>query len=215
MNIKKIAAAAAAIAVLATAAGCGDNNTNPSSSDAGISSSSVSQTSTDTDIKEGEGPRLYFSNTEAAPGEIAEVSMYVENADLKWSMCGIHVTFGDALECQMLDPEEHLIKYKKGEASEYASGSVGMLWVRELPEELTSNNLGSLFFTEVFDANYGLDGEIVKFYFKVPDDAVSGTVYPIGIYYMENNDLFTNTENDVSFQEYAFSHWEGGSVTVK
>lgn len=214
MNIKKIAAAAAVITTLVTAVGCGDNNDSSSSQESEVSTS-MSKPSLDTNIKEGEGPRLYFSNTEAAPGEIAEVSMYVENADAKWSMCGIHVTFGEELECQMIDPVEHLIKYKKGEASEYASGSVGMLWVNELPEELTSNGLGSLFFTEVFESDYGLDGEIVKFFFKVPDDAVSGTVYPIGIYYMENNDLFINSANDISFQNYAFSHWEGGSVTVK
>lgn len=217
MNIRKITAAAAVIAALVTAVGCGDKNKD-SSSQAPVASTSAAQSQTNSDIKEGDGPRLYFSNTEAAPGEIAEVSMYVENADAKWSVCGIHVTFDNALECQMFrgeNNEDNYIEYKKGEASEYSSASVGMLWVNDLPEELTSNNLGCLFFTEICDDDHGLDGEIVKFFFKVPEDAVSGTVYPIGIYYMENNDLFINAANEKSFQDYAFSHWEGGSVTVK
>lgn len=217
MNIRKITAAAAVIAALVTAAGCGDKNKDSSSPDSGASTPD-SQSMTGTDIKNGDGPRLYFSNTEAAPGETAEVSMYVENADAKWSMCGIHVTFDDALKCELFreeNNEDNYIRYTKGAASEYATASVGMLWVNELPEELTSQNLGSLFFTEVFDGDMGLDGEIVKFFFKVPEDAVSGTVYPIGIYYMEDNDLFINAANDASFQEYAFSHWEGGSITVK
>ena len=62
-------------------------------------------------------------------------------------------------------------------------------------------------------------GEIVKFYFKVPEKAKKGTVYPIGIYYMpptdERSDMFIGTDGDKSREKYAFQNWTGGSITVK
>lgn len=213
MNMRKMSAAAVMMLMLMSAVSCGDKNKEISGSETAVTIPSVDAGS---DVVAAEdGPKLSFSETEAAPGEIAEVSLYVKDAQAKWSMCGIHVTFSDELECQMEDPAENLIKYDTGDASKYATGSVGMLWTNELPEELTSQHLGSLFFTEIFKGDQGLDGEIAKFYFKVPENAASGTVYPIGIYYMEGNDLFINAANDASFQKYAFENWKGGSITVK
>ena len=219
MNIKRIIAIAAAAAMLALSAACG-NSTSSQTSDGASAETTADLTSPtgyyrDDVIAAVDGPKLSFSNVEVAAGETAEVSLFVSGAHKNWTMCGIHVTFGDELECVMSDAEQHLVEYELGDASRKSNGSVCMLWVKELPEELTSNHLGSLFFTEIFDGNMGADGEIVKFFFKVPKDAKKGTVYPIGIYYMTDNDMFINAEGDKPLEKYAFQNWVGGSVTVK
>lgn len=160
------------------------------------------------------GAHLYIDNTTAKAGEYAEVTLYVEDAEENWNMCGIHITYPNVLTVDMIDEEERTVKYKRGEASDFSSASLCKLWVSNLPDELTSQNLGSFFFTEVFDGNQGLDGAIATFYLKIPDDAESGTVYPIGFYYLDS-DLFINAENDLSLQQYAFENWTDGSITVE
>ncbi len=159
------------------------------------------------------GPSLYLSNTEAERGGVAEITLSVKGADMMWNMCGIHVTYPDMLKCQMVNEEERTVKYKKGSASEYATASVGMLWRDGLPEELTEKNQGTVFFTELFDGNSGLDGDIVTFYFDVPEDAEKGT-YPVGFYVMDS-DMFADADRNTAFQTYTFSHLQEGTITIK
>ena len=167
------------------------------------------------DIPDAEsGPVIKMSNTEAKPGEIADVTVSVTGADQKWSMCGIHITYPDVLECQLMDQEELTVKYKLGKATELNSGFVAMDWQKNLPDELVRNKQRSVFFTTLFSENSGQDGDIATFYFKVPTDAQPGTVYPLSYFYMES-DLFRNFENDMSFEKYAFEHLENGSITVR
>ena len=45
-------------------------------------------------------------------------------------------------------------------------------------------------------------------------DAKSGTVYPIGMYFLDT-DMFQNTAKDISMEKYAFEHFQSGSITVK
>lgn len=213
MSIRKIIAAAAA--VLALSAGCGDSK--PTSSVSTVEGVTMPTYSKSVQAAV-DGPKLMFTNVEAAAGETAEVSLLVSGAHMNWNMCGLHITFGNGLECVMDDPAQNFIEYELGPASKRASLSVGMLWTNKLPAELTSSHLSCLFFTETFDGDKGGDGEIVKFFFKVPENAKKGTVYPIGIYYMPpddvREDMFRNTENDRSLEKYAFENWTGGSVTV-
>ena len=217
MNIRKITAIAAAAAVLALSAACGEPVKSPNSVPTAVNATIPTYSSDVTAAAD--GPKLMFSNVEAAAGETAEVSLIVSGAAKNWTMCGLHITFGEDLECVMDDPAEGFIEYDLGPASKRATISVGMLWRQNLPEELTKNHLGCLFFTETFDGDDGGDGEIVKFYFKVPEKAKSGTVYPIGIYYMPpddiRSDMFRNSADDLSLEKYAFENWVGGSITVK
>ncbi|MCQ2490176.1 MAG: hypothetical protein MJ079_01130 [Ruminococcus sp.] len=217
MNIKRIIAMTAAAAMLALSAACGsDHDTSAETGNQGVPGA-VGYDSSITAAED--GPELMFSNVEAAAGEVAEVSLFVNGAVKNWNTCGLHITFDDALTCEMEDPKQNTIKYELGAASKRSIGSVGMLWTNKLPEELTSNHLGSLFFTEIFEGNMGGDGEIAKFFFKVPENAKSGTVYNIGIYYLPpddtRSDMFRNVEGDLSLEKYAFENWKGGTVTVK
>ncbi len=66
----------------------------------------------------------------------------------------------------------------------------------------------------MFVGDGGGDGDIATFYFCVPDNAQSGAVYPIEVYYRDG-DLFTNSAADDSYQKYAFSHAVNGSVTIE
>lgn len=163
-----------------------------------------------------EGPVISVGDTTAKPGEIAEVKVYVEGADLNWSNCGIHLTYPDVLKCVYQDNDDMYLKYKKGEASEFNTGIIAMEWKEENspPEELTEKGLGTLFFTVMFKGNSGQDGEILTVYLKVPEDAEPGTVYPIGFYY-RSTDMFRNIENDASFEKYAFEHMQPGTITVE
>lgn len=161
-----------------------------------------------------DGPHLFISETTAKPGDIAEVTISVENANLKWNMCGLHIVYPDVLECQMFNEEDRLVKVKKGEAVDYATGSVCMLWRDNLTDEMKEKKQKSVFFTAVLDNNNGQDGAIATYFFKVPEDAVSGTVYPIDYYY-QDTDIFSNQEKDPAFEKYAFKNWTGGSITVE
>ena len=161
-----------------------------------------------------DGAHLTISKTTAKPGEIADVTLSVSGVDKAWSMCGLHIVYPDVLECQMFNEEERLVKVKKGDAVAYASGSIAMLWKDNLTEDMIANKQKSVFFTAVLDQNHGLDGDICTYSFKVPEDAVPGTVYPIDYYYCET-DMFSNYDKDPSFDKYAFDHWQGGSITVE
>ena len=161
-----------------------------------------------------DGAHLTISKTTAKPGEIADVTLSVSGVDKAWSMCGLHIVYPDVLECQMFNEEERLVKVKKGDAVAYASGSIAMLWKDNLTEDMIANKQKSVFFTAVLDQNHGLDGDICTYCFKVPEDAVPGTVYPIDYYYCET-DMFSNYDKDPSFDKYAFDHWQGGSITVE
>lgn len=220
MRINKIIAAVLAVSVLGAFTACGDSSrSNYSSPEESVQNYEFPTEPLEVPEAEpvsaaADGPRLYIKDTTAAAGEIAEVTMAVENAEMKWNMCGIHVTYDNRLELQIVDEEEGRIRYKKGDASEYVTGSVGLIWREEgLPDEVKSDGKGCLFYTEVFEGDYGLDGDIVTFYFKVPDDAVSGTVYDIGFYYMDT-DAFSNAEKDRATELYVFENWKGGTVTV-
>ena len=108
------------------------------------------------------------------------------------------------------------LKYKAGVASEFNTGIVAMEWKKESnpPAELTEKGMGTMFFTVMFSGNEGQDGEILTLYLKVPEDAESGTVYPVGFYYLDT-DMFRNTDNDSSFEKYAFEHMKTGTITVE
>jgi hypothetical protein len=161
-----------------------------------------------------EGPMLKLSDVTAAPGETARVTLSVSGAANNWSVCGLHITYPDVIEPDMLDPENHEVKYTKGDASKNATAAVSKTWVDNYPQELIDTHKGCLFFTEIFNGNSGGDGEIVSFDFKIPENAESGTVYDIGMYFLET-DMFINTDKDYSFEKYAFEHFSGGSITVK
>ncbi|MDE5936578.1 MAG: hypothetical protein K2G83_04135 [Ruminococcus sp.] len=223
IKFKKIIAVFAALTVLASVTACG-NKKKTGNSVSSNESSNVERTFPADDVTEpptepisaaADGPRLYIKDTTAKAGEYAEVTLAVENADMNWSMCGIHVTYSDALEPMMLEGgDEKDMEYTLGDASERNNGSITKLWLSGLPDEVTEKNMGCFFFTEMFSDNYGLDGDIATFYLKVPEDAESGTVYDIGFYHMDS-DLFINKEEDLSLQMYAFENWKPGTVTVE
>ncbi|MCM1529283.1 MAG: cohesin domain-containing protein [Alistipes sp.] len=233
MKIKRIIAAAAAVLML-TAVSCGEKKDNyVSPFDSGSESSQglfdemskagdAEQSSEEEAVTEApvvveaaeDGPRIYMKDASASPGEEVEITLAVENSAKKWCMCGIHVTYPDFLECVMMDEEEGFAEYEPKEASQYSTGAVAMLWSEGLPEVLTSKNLGCIFFTEMFGGkDYGGEGDIVTFTFKVPEDAEPGT-YPLGFYYRDT-DMFIDTAQDLSMQKYVFENWREGTLTIE
>lgn len=221
IKLKKLIAAFMAAAVLTSFTACGKKNENESSSSSESSQSErtfpadeVTEPATEPISAAADGPRLYIKDTTAKAGEYAEVTLAVENANMNWSMCGLHITYSDVLEPLLFEGEEKLMDYTLGDASKRNNGSIAMKWASGVPQELKDKNMGSFFFTEMFSENHGLDGDIATFYLKVPDDAESGTVYDIGFYYMDS-DLFINKEEDLSLQMYAFENWKPGTVTVE
>ena len=129
------------------------------------------------------GPVIKISDTEAKPGGTAEVTVSVTGADKKWNMCGIHITYPDVLKCRLLDEDELTADYELGAATEKCAAFVAMDWEQNLAEELIRKKQRSLFFTASFKENSGKDGDIATFFFKVPDDAMPGTVYKLGFFF--------------------------------
>lgn len=165
-----------------------------------------------------EGPLLSISNTTVKAGGTAEVTISVKNTDNKWTMCGLHIVYPDLLECVMDNEETRDPKMTVGDALKGSAGTVARLWKDNLPEKLSSVKKKSVFFTSMFNGNSGGDGDLVTFYFNVPADAKTGTVYDFDFYYYNSDqakDMFRIGEENSSAEKYAFTHWQGGSVTVE
>lgn len=160
-----------------------------------------------------EGPVLKLSDVTVGAGETAEVTLSVSGTN-GWSMCGIHVTYPKELKCVMKNEAEREVSFKLGGASRASQAAMSKTWVNNVPKELEGSGLDSLFFTEIFNGDDGDNGDIVTFSFTVPMDAKSGTVYPIGMYFLDT-DMFQNEAKDISLEKYAFEHFQSGSITVK
>lgn len=218
---------AAAIASALPAAACSSGKSGLSADTTNRSSSSASQENHDYPLSAeamkakftgiealSEGPQLSVDDVTGTPGETVAVTLSVKGAEYNWSMCGLHITYPEVLSPEMLDPATREVKFKQGSASEYANAAISKTWEDNFPQELIDSHKGCLFFTEIFSGNQGGDGDIATFEFKIPEDAASGTVYDIGMYFLET-DMFVNTEKDTAMEKYAFEHFKGGTITVK
>lgn len=216
---RKASAAAAVLMALSLMTGCADKRGGSSAgsaayTDAVINLSEMEEAFKDVPDLEGEGAKISLSNTTAKPGEMAEVTISVQNVKQQWNMCGIHIIYPEILKPEMRDPAERTVEYTKGPALEMDTGDVCMEWQERLPAVLTDNRKGCIFLTAMFSDNRGGEGDMATFRFKVPDNAEPGAVYQLGYYYM-NTDLFINEQNIPSFQKYAFTHMQGGTITVE
>mgnify|MGYP002857318307 CR=1 FL=1 len=213
-NLVSLLAAAVMAAAFMTSCSSNDSDNNNSSDKMNIYGySEFSEKFADiADIPE--GPQLTLSNTTAKAGGIAEVTLSVSNADLKWNMCGIHVTFPDVFDCVLKNEEERLVEFQKGTALEFATGVVSMEWQEGLPEELINAHQGCVFITAMFNGDYGQDGDIATFYFQIPETAAVGAIYNVDLYY-QSTDIFSNTAGSAEFEKYAFEHAIGGTVTIE
>ena len=192
-----------------------DNTANGEGSDGKITESMELMRLKFSDVPEASsGPVIKISDVTARPGEIAAVTVSISGSEDKWNNCGIHITFPEELKCQLENDETRDVKYEPGSAIKKSAGFVAMEWQDNLDEELIRNHNRSLFFTVIFWENAGVDGDIATFYFKVPDDAKPGTVYDLGYFFMDT-DMFRNTDDDLSYEKYAFEHLESGSITVR
>ena len=217
MNLSRYFSAAAAVMMMFTMTACNDDKGGSTEEKKNYSSAATEAAVTEATepvVAAKDGPRLFINDVKAKAGEVAEVTISIENAEEKWNMCGFHITYPDILKPVVAMKEDNIVKNKLGPASEFNNGSVAMEWVNNKTEYLTSNKLGSIFFTEIFNANYGLDGDVVTFYFEIPDDAESGTEYPVDFMYIEG-DVFSNMEQDKSMEKYVFENWKGGKIIVE
>lgn len=217
MKFSRYFSAAAAVMMMFTMTACNDDksgSTEEKKNYSSIVTEVAVPDATDPIVAAADGPRLSINEVKGKAGETVKVTISVENADKKWNMCGLHITYPDILKPVMEDAEERLVEKELGEASKYNSGAIAMTWENNKTDYLISNNLGSLFFTELFEKNRGLDGDIVSFFFKIPDDAKAGTEYPVDFMWMEG-DMFINAEKDKSMEKYAYENWRGGKIIVE
>lgn len=159
----------------------------------------------------GASPTFELSNSHAMPGEIAEVTVSIIGAEKLWQACGIHFAYPMELEAQMSMGDT--AKFEQGPASEYMAAFTAAIWTDNRTEKMVAENLYSLFFAAVGAGDVGSTGEVATFYFKVPDDAQLGTVYPLTFFEIDG-DKFSDSNMDPKLQAYAFSHWKDGSITV-
>lgn len=218
-------AAVLAASMLMTA--CSDDESGSGSSKAETSGSEDEETEPSEEVSmeanvdavpaSGAAPVLAASSAEGAPGEIVPVTISISGAEDKWAMCGVHVTYDERLTCleDTNQTLEDIPVYEKGDAVKYAEAFTTMLQTGEKRNEyLIENKQSAVFFASVSSTDNGKDGDIITYQFQIPEDAEPGTVYEIGFYYRQG-DMFLDAAQDTAIQDYAFSHWQGGSVTVK
>ncbi|MBR5512772.1 MAG: hypothetical protein IKV85_02145 [Ruminococcus sp.] len=217
MKFSRFFAVAAAMTMAFAMTACSDKNESSSGSsqnDHTLTPSLSPTEATEPVEAAADGPRLFIRDTTVKAGETAEVTIYIENAERQWNMCGFHITYPDVLDPVMMDEEERLVEKVLGDASKYNSGSIAMEWVNNKTDYLIDNKLGSIFFTEIFEKNRGLNGDVVTFFLEVPEDAASGTEYPVDFMYIDG-DIFVNEAQDKSMEKYVFENWKGGKITVE
>lgn len=209
-----------AIVMLITAAftGCSKNDAGSTvkNKDAAVNSSQERVAEVYKDVEDiSSGAVLSISHTEAAPGERAEVTISVENSGDPWNTCGLHFIYPDELECLSPSPDKpDLVEYELGDVCEDFVLASSMKWIGEIPEDLEGKGKNIVFFAAGAIDDDGGSGDIATFYFDIPEDAEPGTEYPFDFYYC-SADQFTNVAGDKAMEKYAFTHWQGGSVTVK
>lgn len=160
-----------------------------------------------------EGPVLSLSSVEGKPGETVNVTFSVSGADEKWSSCGIHILYDEALTCVASENASTSPDCITGAAVADMTATISLLWIEDRIDELIENKKYSVFFAAVGEGDVGRDGDIVEYKFIIPENAEPGTVYDIE-FFIREGDMFTNAASDEEFQEYAFSNWENGSITV-
>jgi len=159
-------------------------------------------------------PVLSIGNTTAKAGGTATVTVSVSGADGKWSSCGLHLVYPETLSIVTKDGGTTVVR-EDGDATGAAMATIMKEWLHENKTAILLNNkLNSSFYTAIFAGDEGKDGDIVTFYLKIPPDAVSGTVYPVEFLYIEG-DLFTNIAKEKEMQQFAFTHYINGTITVE
>ena len=220
--MKKIITAAAALTMAVTLAGCGSKSSSSSGStdntpaDMYISREAFSKDYADVEDAE-KGPLLTIESVTAKPGDVAKVAVCVDTPDKNWSACGLHIAYSDALKCELADDDQS-IKCVIGEACGTNPLTSSMGWQNELPEDIAAAGRNLFFFAAVLGESDGTSGKIATFYFKVPEDAESGTVYDLDYYYYSTDlskDMFAAADGEASYEKYAFSHCTGGTITVE
>lgn len=219
MRMKTALIPAAVLLITAAFTGCSKNDSGSTvkkNKDAAVNSSQERVAEVYKDVEDiSSGAVLSISHTEAAPGERAEVTISVENSGDPWNICGLHFIYPDALECLSASPDNpDLVKYELGDACEDFALASSMKWIGEIPEDLEGKGMDIVFFAAGATADDGGSGDIATFYFDIPEGAEPGTEYPFDFYYC-STDQFTNVAGDKAMEKYAFTHWQGGSVTVK
>jgi len=146
-----------------------------------------------------------ISIDEAKQNPVQNVGVTIEGADKKYCSTGFHILFDDRLTIEnnpFGDPN-----VKRGEAVSNLSAFLSRLQAKN-----------ALFVCASGSGDYGLNGTYCKIPFRIPADCKEGDVYPINIAYL-GNDLFTNSNNDVSgklMQAWVFTHGiKQGYIRIK
>lgn len=200
---------AAVMASFMLMSGCKNDNGEKDPSN-GNSASEQSQSKAEKPLS-GAKPVLSINNVQGRPGETVEVVVSVSGAEKQWASCGVHFYYDNSLECQTEDGK--FAEYQLGNASKDLNAFTAAVWTDNLTDYMIDNNYYSLFFAAMCSSDSGKDGDIATFYFKIPEDAKVGTEYPLEFFSIDG-DMFTNIATSDDIQEYAFSHWKNGSISV-
>lgn len=156
------------------------------------------------------GQKIY----EAYAGEFVELQYNVSGVEYGWCSSGIHFKYDARLDIELKSDDR--ILFEKGDAgSDIRSYEVRMVNPDFFPDKIDglSENENCVFISTSCEGDYGYDGTIATFYFKVPYDAQPGDSYKFDFLYMQN-DMFTDRDRNQEMQEYAFSNWDGGIIQI-
>ena len=146
-------------------------------------------------------PTLSLSQVQASAGSVASVELSVSGAEGKYAPTSLHIKYDNRLELVTRD----------GELAEIGPAGRKLSYDQEVVGD-------DMILLETFaDKNVGRDGVLWTMDFKVPADSKIGDVFPVSIYY-EQDDRFTNVKNDEEGQlmeAWVFSNGiEQGAITA-
>ncbi len=160
----------------------------------------------------------------ALAGETVHISYEISGGS-EWSTSGVHFNYDARL---IPDGEgDGIIYYSDGDAvNEMIMLNVYSRTGEDINNNIVTNNpdvpdispyvsrqQNCIFVTTFSCTNSGKDGTVIEINMTVPEDAQAGDEYKCNFWFLDT-DQFTDCEQDLSMQEYAFSNYQDCSIVV-
>ena len=149
---------------------------------------------------EGKGNEVVYDSVEDIAGKTITCTFDVSGADLKYASTGLHIYYDERLE---------IVADGMGRVAKKGAAVEDIMAQNPTVDSTAPEGFKGFFVATAGENDWGHDGTMWTFQFKVPEDAKKGDVFPIDIIYRNDGaeDLFINKavdEDGCNMQASAF-----------